>query len=321
MEIPQQDTIEPRFQPLASQAARGSAGTSTPNSPSVADDSSESLERSSAACRELSQRARSDSQAEEKARAVPTDRSADEAPKPGASPLIPDWDNAQLLVAKSAGTGSKAESPPVEPLRNFEDLDPSSFVLDRPSQEPQAPQQPVFDWIADSPESIWYVRNRAGGQYGPAAGAVMRTWLQEGRVSRDCYVWREGWANWRRAGGVFPQWSTARSEDRLAAAGAVSASLPQNGPAGQTTVPSKSIQPQTSAASSRAEEPPLAAAGGRPGSRWLFRAILLLTLALGCVAFTAVVILIRSQQESFPGWYGDGPDQEKPPEVFEPIIH
>ena len=33
----------------------------------------------------------------------------------------------------------------------------------------------------------------------------MRTWLSEGRVSSDSFVWRDGWADWRIAGQLFPE--------------------------------------------------------------------------------------------------------------------
>ena len=37
----------------------------------------------------------------------------------------------------------------------------------------------------------------------------MRRWLTEGRVSSDSMVWREGWADWKLAGPVFPSLETA----------------------------------------------------------------------------------------------------------------
>jgi hypothetical protein len=52
---------------------------------------------------------------------------------------------------------------------------------------------------------IWYVRPPSGGQFGPASGDLMRTWLSEGRVSADSLVWREGWQDWQEAGKVFPK--------------------------------------------------------------------------------------------------------------------
>jgi hypothetical protein len=70
-----------------------------------------------------------------------------------------------------------------------------------PSKPQQAPQP---DPIDENPEAVWYVRPPSGGQFGPAKGDVMRTWLAEGRVSPDALVWREGWADWKEAEPVFP---------------------------------------------------------------------------------------------------------------------
>jgi hypothetical protein len=67
----------------------------------------------------------------------------------------------------------------------------------------------AYDPIAEAPQAIWYVRPPSGGQYGPAAGDVMRKWITEGRVSSDSLVWREGWAEWREAGPLFPNLPTA----------------------------------------------------------------------------------------------------------------
>jgi hypothetical protein len=60
------------------------------------------------------------------------------------------------------------------------------------------------DAIDEVPDAIWYVRPRAGGQYGPAKGDVLRKWISEGRIAPDALVWREGWADWQLAGPVFP---------------------------------------------------------------------------------------------------------------------
>lgn len=55
------------------------------------------------------------------------------------------------------------------------------------------------------PNVVWYVRPPAGGQYGPAAPEVVRTWLAEGRITPDTFVWREGWRDWKEARDVFPE--------------------------------------------------------------------------------------------------------------------
>ena len=70
----------------------------------------------------------------------------------------------------------------------------------------QAPPVPgAVDPIDEAPEKVWYVRPPSGGQYGPAAGHVMRRWLEEGRVSSQAIVWREGWDDWLPSTQVFPQ--------------------------------------------------------------------------------------------------------------------
>jgi hypothetical protein len=60
------------------------------------------------------------------------------------------------------------------------------------------------DPIMAAPHAIWYVRPASGGQYGPASGEVLRTWIDEGRVTGDSLLWREGWTDWRLAGSVVP---------------------------------------------------------------------------------------------------------------------
>jgi hypothetical protein len=60
------------------------------------------------------------------------------------------------------------------------------------------------DPIDEAPNAVWYVRPPSGGQFGPAAGLTMRAWIQEGRVSANALVWRDGWPEWRAAASVFP---------------------------------------------------------------------------------------------------------------------
>jgi hypothetical protein len=62
----------------------------------------------------------------------------------------------------------------------------------------------VPDPIAEAPAAIWYVRPASGGQFGPAAGDVMRQWLAQRRVGADSMLWREGWTDWKKAALVFP---------------------------------------------------------------------------------------------------------------------
>ncbi len=70
-----------------------------------------------------------------------------------------------------------------------------------------AKRQPVSaaDPITAAGDVVWYVQPPSGGQFGPATGDILRSWLREGRISADTLVWREGWNDWLEAGTVFPQ--------------------------------------------------------------------------------------------------------------------
>jgi hypothetical protein len=99
---------------------------------------------------------------------------------------------------------------------------PAQPVVPQPAPpQPVPPQPPASeppDPIFEAPEMIWYVRPPSGGQFGPASGDLMRTWLSEGRISADSLVWREGWRDWQEAGAVFPKLRSNQIIDFLEAA-------------------------------------------------------------------------------------------------------
>jgi len=101
------------------------------------------------------------------------------------------------------------------------------------SKPPSGPESNGPDAIDENPEAVWYVRPPSGGQFGPAKGDVMRKWLDEGRVSPDSLVWREGWADWQEAEPTFPSLSKRSTP----------ASPPTPAP---TNAPSPSAGPSTS---------------------------------------------------------------------------
>ena len=53
-------------------------------------------------------------------------------------------------------------------------------------------------------DAMWYVRPPSGDQYGPAETVRIEQWIAEGRISRDTYVWRDGWESWELAADAFP---------------------------------------------------------------------------------------------------------------------
>jgi len=89
---------------------------------------------------------------------------------------------------------------------------------------------PSRDPLSESPGANWHLRLASGGQYGPQSNDVMRQWLAEGRITADSLVWRDGWADWKPAGSIFPGLNAARP---MAPAGMAPGMAPRPGmPAG-----------------------------------------------------------------------------------------
>ncbi len=117
-----------------------------------------------------------------------------------------------------------------------------------------APAEPP-DPIAEAPEMIWYIRPPSGGQFGPAPGELMRTWIGEGRVSADSLVWREGWRDWQEAGTVFPKLLGTQLMDvleSLPSVPAAAAGRPQGGSSAHAH------RPKSGASSDRSQIAPVA---------------------------------------------------------------
>ena len=80
---------------------------------------------------------------------------------------------------------------------------------DVPSLPAAAAGQPgkadVRSSLLNDAAAVWYVRPPAGGQYGPATGGMLREWIGQARVTAVSLVWRDGWAEWKSAGDVFPE--------------------------------------------------------------------------------------------------------------------
>jgi len=109
----------------------------------------------------------------------------------------------------NAGTAQPAmPAVSVEPTHAPAAAPSASTFASAPTTFAAVPGGPAADDpLAEAGDVVWYVRPVSGGQFGPAAGDVMRGWLAEGRISADSLVWREGWRDWQEAGSVFPQLS------------------------------------------------------------------------------------------------------------------
>lgn len=146
---------------------------------------------------------------------APPGRIAIDQPQGGA-PLNPAVNPSMRSMASMDAAPSPTAVVPAVPV-----MPRSPFVEPVPAGLPTVPGLP--DPLAEAGDVVWYVRPPSGGQYGPATAAVMRGWIQEGRVSADSLVWREGWREWQEAGRVFPQ--LAHGSD-VAAPNAVPAAAP-----------------------------------------------------------------------------------------------
>jgi hypothetical protein len=117
--------------------------------------------------------------------AKPAPRVAPPSPVAAAAPAAPVVPSPVAVAPQTYAMPAAVPAPPAPP----------------PPPQPAGPPDP----LTEAPDSVWYVRPPSGGQFGPATSSVMRSWLQEGRISADSLVWREGWRDWQEALGVFPQ--------------------------------------------------------------------------------------------------------------------
>ena len=105
------------------------------------------------------------------------------------------------VSANSSGTAVLDDTPANTKLHPVIDLPKIDSTTD---QEKRAPTGNIPDILLDTTKAIWYVRPPSGGQFGPATGKLVGQWIDEGRVTGDTYVWRQGWDNWRLASDVIP---------------------------------------------------------------------------------------------------------------------
>ncbi len=105
---------------------------------------------------------------------------------------------------------------------------PSATKQSGVTQSEVAEVEREADPISEAPEAVWYVRPPTGGQYGPADGDTMRRWLEEGRVSADSLIWREGWDDWKTGDTIFPSLRATPSPIETAIASDAVEAVPQD---------------------------------------------------------------------------------------------
>lgn len=69
---------------------------------------------------------------------------------------------------------------------------------------PEATSTRVLAAGAPAPQAVveWRLQAPTGEVFGPADEATWDAWVESGRVTPECYVWRTGWDAWRLASEV-----------------------------------------------------------------------------------------------------------------------
>lgn len=93
-------------------------------------------------------------------------------------------------------------------------------VANVPQSQAVVPLPRAAPSLLDDPIAVWYVRPPSGGQYGPASGELLRTWISESRITASSLVWRDGWAQWRTASEVLVEFG-AKEHGTVTSAGTV----------------------------------------------------------------------------------------------------
>ncbi|NND96355.1 MAG: DUF4339 domain-containing protein [Pirellulaceae bacterium] len=93
----------------------------------------------------------------------------------------------------------------------------------------------TLDFLTHDSDATWYVRPPTGGQYGPANGDILRSWISEGRVAATALLWRDGWPQWRTASDALPELSNRLPDAKKSDSRGIPSGVDQNKGAGEET--------------------------------------------------------------------------------------
>lgn len=100
-----------------------------------------------------------------------------------------------------------------QPMVNQPNSDSGSVAQQSAAQQAAAGDAQPPPSPLDDPDAQWYVRPPAGGQYGPASGEVIRSWIGEHRITPSTLIWRQGWGQWRSGRDALPELAGAGPGD------------------------------------------------------------------------------------------------------------
>ena len=115
--------------------------------------------------------------------------------------ICPDCDAKFVIPEVSGGKAAVVDAAAESP--EFETADAVALGEQATQAPPAAPNAALPTEIDQSLPDVWYVRPASGEQYGPANSELMQTWVAQGRVPEDSWVWRTGWDKWKIASDVL----------------------------------------------------------------------------------------------------------------------
>ncbi len=211
---------------------------------------------------------------------------ADDNPSAQAASDQADGDNA-VSSGENVATAADKESAVVGIESSRGDLEPSVLPVKQ------------FAVIDENPAALWYVRPQEGGQFGPAAGDLLRQWILEGRVAATTLLWREDWPQWIRADVVLPErFSTGtipRPESPLKRAERGSPSVEPSEPSFRQPSAQPSAPLHAKAISIAVRDPTLEPQAEPPGkvrSQRRARRATMTALLLGCCIFLVIALVV-----------------------------
>lgn len=123
-------------------------------------------------------------------------------PECGVKVIIPAPEEAaatQTPTTEPTKTASPVDSPsPPETPPTPQASNSAASNLHAPPLSPHADPLPTPP--APGNVAFWHLRIPTGEQFGPIDEAGFRSWIAEGRVSDECFVWQEGWSQWQSWG-------------------------------------------------------------------------------------------------------------------------
>jgi len=116
--------------------------------------------------------------------------------------ICPHCDSKFIIPLTSGGQATAVESEP-EPIAEASTPPAESAPV---AASPVVPSIPPAKGEATVSPDIWYVRPAKGDeQFGPASTEAVRSWIAEGRVAADSWVWKTGWTEWKFGSEAFAE--------------------------------------------------------------------------------------------------------------------